>query len=107
MSNYRYMRSMLMFDLPVVTANQRKEYRKFLKFLKKQGFIMYQESIYVKLSINEASVKALKKTIESHLPKEGLVSMITITERQFSNIDYFLGAFQTDVVVNDQRLVEL
>lgn len=101
------MRSILMFDLPVVTATQRKNYRKFVKFLKKTGFIMFQESIYIKLSINEASVTSLKKTIEANLPKEGLVSMITVTERQFGNMDHFIGTYVTDVVDTDQRYVEL
>ncbi len=107
MSNYRYMRSLLMFDLPVETAAQRREYRQFVKFLKKQGFIMFQESIYIKLSINESAVKNLSNSIKTHLPKQGLISMITVTEKQFSNIDYFLGDFETDVVDTDQRYIEL
>ena len=58
MSNYRYMRSILMFDLPTLTAKQRRDYRQFVKLIKKIGFIMFQESIYVKLSVNEANVKS-------------------------------------------------
>lgn len=107
MSNYRYMRSILMFDLPVETAAQRREYRQFVKYLKKLGFIMFQESIYIKLSINEAAVKSLSSSIKTHLPKQGLISMITVTERQFGNIDYFLGDFETDVIDTDQRYIEL
>lgn len=40
------MRSILMFDLPVLTATDRKNYRQFVKFLKQSGFIMFQESVY-------------------------------------------------------------
>ena len=50
-----------MFDLPVETAAQRRDYRQFVKYLKQIGFIMFQESIYVKLSINEAAVKNMEK----------------------------------------------
>lgn len=96
-----------MFDLPVNTAAQRKEYRRFVKFMKRQGFIMFQESIYVKLSINESAVKNLEKLINDHLPKEGLVSMMTVTEKQFGSITYFLGEFETDIVNSDERVVEL
>lgn len=46
MGLYRYMRSILMFDLPVLTATDRKNYRQFVKFLKQSGFIMFQESVY-------------------------------------------------------------
>ena len=38
------MRILVMFDLPVETTLQRKEYRKFRKYLIKQGFLMLQES---------------------------------------------------------------
>lgn len=96
-----------MFDLPVETAKQRHDYRKFVKFLKENGFVMFQESIYVRLSINEASVKGLAKTIKDHLPPKGLISMITVTEKQFSNIDFMMGDFKTDVVTTDERVVEL
>ena len=31
--SYRYMRVIVMFDLPTITANDGREYRKFRKFL--------------------------------------------------------------------------
>lgn len=101
------MRSILMFDLPVETAKQRRAYRQFVKFIKKQGFIMFQESIYVRLSINSSAVENLKKKIEDNVPSEGNVSMLTVTEKQFNDIDFFLGEFQTDIINSDQRVVEL
>jgi CRISPR-associated protein Cas2 len=103
----RYMRSLLMFDLPVETANQRREYRKFVKFLKKEGFIMFQESIYVKLSINESGVKLLKERIKCMLPSKGLVSMITVTEKQFQNMDFLQGEFVTDIIQSEEKVIEL
>lgn len=96
-----------MFDLPVETAKQRRAYRQFVKFIKKQGFIMFQESIYVRLSINSSAVENLKKKIEDNVPSEGNVSMLTVTEKQFNDIDFFLGEFQTDIINSDQRVVEL
>lgn len=101
------MRSLLRFDLPVDTSAQRREYRQFVKFLKKQGFIMFQESIYVKLSINEAAVRCLQKTIRNHLPSGGLVSRMTVTEKQFASIDYLVGNFETDILNTDERFIEL
>lgn len=101
------MRSLLRFDLPVETANQKREYRQFVKFLKKQGFIRFQESIYVKLSINDAAVKRLKKVIRNNLPSNGLVSMMTVTEKQFAGIDYRLGEFKTEILNSDERYIEL
>ena len=39
------MRVFVMFDLPVLTASDRKVYRQFRKFLMKNGFVMLQESV--------------------------------------------------------------
>ena len=57
-----------MFDLPVVTAIERRHYRQFVKFIKSIGFIMFQESIYVKLSVNSGAIEKVKKAVEAHLP---------------------------------------
>ena len=50
--NYRYMRVIVFFDLPTETAEDKKEYRNFRKFLIKKGFLMLQESVYCKLALN-------------------------------------------------------
>lgn len=101
------MRIILMFDLPVVKAKQRREYRKFVKYLKRQGFIMFQESIYMKLSVNASAVKNVCDALQNNVPPEGNVSLLTITERQFANIVFLLGEFNTDIVNTDSRLIEL
>ena len=51
--SYRFMRVLVMFDLPTETSLQRRNYRKFRKTLIKNGFIMMQESVYVKLAMNQ------------------------------------------------------
>lgn len=96
-----------MFDLPTDTASERRAYRKFVKLLKEMGFIMFQESIYVKLSINEATVKSTAKVIQNNVPDKGLVSMLTVTEKQFGSIDYLLGSFETDIIDTDEKVIEL
>ena len=101
------MRSLLMFDLPTLTASDKQEYRKFIKLLKELGFIMFQESIYIKLSINETAVKSITNTIKNNLPKKGLISILTITEKQFNDINYMLGDFTTDIINSDDRVIEL
>ena len=96
-----------MFDLPVETATDRRNYRRFVKHLKKSGFVMFQESIYIRLSINAATAKAIAKSLKNHLPPKGLVSMMTVTEKQFSSMDFLLGSFVTDVITSDDRVIEL
>lgn len=101
------MRSILRFDLPVETAAQRKEYRQFVKQIKKRGFIRFQESVYVKLSINEAAVKNVDRTLRSHLPSGGMIARMTVTEKQFSGVNYYVGKFTSDVLNSDDRFIEL
>lgn len=96
-----------MFDLPTLTALDRRHYRSFVKYIKSIGFILFQESVYVKLSINEAAVKRMREQIARHLPPRGLVSLLTVTEKQFASIENMLGTFVTDVVNDDKRVVDL
>lgn len=107
MSNYRYMRTLLMFDLPTLTATERRNYRQFVKFLKSLGFIMFQQSIYVKLSLNAAAIDRMRNTIKKHLPPKGMISMLTVTEKQFGEIENLLGEFVSDIVHSDERYIEL
>ena len=44
--SYRFMRVIVFFDLPVLTSDDRRAYRKFRKSMLKKGFIMLQESVY-------------------------------------------------------------
>ena len=53
------MRVILFFDLPTTTAKHIKAYNRFLKHIKREGFVMMQESVYVKLAITQAKADAL------------------------------------------------
>lgn len=83
MGLYRYMRSILMFDLPVLTATDRKNYRQFVKFLKQSGFIMFQESVYIKLSINESNVKAMEKVMKIIFHLKDLLLCLLLRKNNF------------------------
>lgn len=107
MSLYRYMRTLIFFDLPVIKASQRREYRRFVTMLKKNGFFMLQESVYVRMSLNQTSVDNVLDIIRENKPKEGSVAALTITERQFSNIEFIVGDLDTDVINSDERFIEL
>jgi len=55
--SYRFMRILVFFDLPVTTAENRRDYTRFRKFLIKNGFIMLQESVYARMALNQTSLK--------------------------------------------------
>lgn len=105
--SYRYMRMILMFDMPVETTDERKAYRKFRKFLINEGFIMHQFSIYSKLLLNNSANAAIIERLKSHNPKKGNITLLTVTEKQFSRMIYLSGERDTRVGSSDARLVFL
>ena len=101
------MRVLVFFDLPTETAVQRKVYTKFTKFLIDQGFIMMQESVYVKLALNNSIVNSIKEKIYQNSPSKGIIQVLTITEKQFNSIDYVIGSKNDDVLDDTERLIIL
>ena len=82
--SYRYMRMMVLFDLPVLTEKQRRDYREFRKYLIKSGFFMLQESVYCKLVQNSGVADVIQESIRKNKPGEGLVQILRVTEKQYS-----------------------
>ena len=103
--SYRYMRTIVMFDLPTDTSADRRHYRQFRKFLLEEGFVMMQESIYTKICINMHMVDKIANTIDKHKPPKGIVQVLTVTERQFIRMRLIVGSASSNYVQSDERLV--
>lgn len=101
------MRIILFFDLPAVTKKDHREYDKFVKKLKKVGFVRMQESVFTKLSLNQSCVDSCLLDLKKNLPPDGIVSVLTITENQFASIEHLIGTFDTDVIISEERIVKL
>lgn len=96
-----------MFDLPTDTSVHRKAYRDFRKFLLVNGFIMLQESVYVKLVLHTTSVKLLEKQLREHKPVEGNICLLTVTEKQYSKMEILTGEVQSEVLDTTERVIVL
>lgn len=105
--SYRYMRIIVMFDLPMETATERKDYALFRKYLVKNGFLMLQQSIYCKLAQNSVAAENIVAAVRRNKPKDGLVQVLSITEKQYSKIEYIVGTGCSDVIDSDERLLIL
>lgn len=101
------MRIILFFDLPIESLENKREYRKFRKFLIKKGFLMLQESVYCKLALNQTVAKAVVNSVKSNKPRDGLVQLIVITEKQFSKMEYICGENKSNIIDSDSKLVIL
>lgn len=101
------MRLMIMFDLPVETSEERKEYRKFRKNLINEGFIMIQYSVYVRVCVNKKSAEFIEKRIESFLPSKGVVQSLILTEKQYNDMHFLLGKKLKEVRNSAERTIIL
>lgn len=101
------MRVIVFFDLPTETAKERKIYSRFRKSLINDGFIMLQESVYSKLALNASIVNSVREKIYRNRPNKGIVQMLTITEKQYSSIEYVVGEKSNNILDNTERLTIL
>lgn len=101
------MRVIVFFDLPTERASQRRAYTAFRKHLIKSGFFMMQESVYSKLALNTTAADMIVKSLRAHKPPEGIVQVLTITEKQFAKIECIVGKIHSEVVDSTDRVVIL
>ena len=100
-------RTIVFFDLPNIYAKDKRNYLKFRKYLLSEGFIMMQESVYSKLVLNNNQSELLISRIRRSAPKKGLIQVLTITEQQYSKIEYIIGESNSKIINNEDRLIVL
>lgn len=103
--SYRFVRIIIFFDLPVLTAENRRNYSRFRKFLIKNGFMMMQESVYCRMSLNQNMANSIISNVRANKPPEGLVQILSVTEKQFSKMEFLTGNYTNDIVDSDERLI--
>lgn len=103
----RVMRTIVFFDLPTIYLRDKKNYLKFRKYLLNEGFIMMQESVYSKLVLNSQQSSLLVDRIRKNAPGKGLIQVMTITENQYSKIEYIIGQPQTKIIDSEDKLIIL
>ena len=101
------MRVIVFFDLPTESNADKREYRKFRNHLIKYGFIMMQESVYSKITLNTSVASTVCEEIRKAKPPKGLVQMLTVTEKQYSRMETVVGKMHSNVLSTDERLVVL
>lgn len=86
-SEYRIMWVLVLFDLPTETKKDKKAYADFKKNLQRDGFTMFQFSIYVRHCASSENAEVHIKRVKSFLPEHGNVGIMCITDKQFGNIE--------------------
>lgn len=91
MSSYKYMRALVLFDLPTDTKFNRRSATQFRNYLLNDGFTMLQYSIYSRLCPDRDNADTHLQRIKKHAPKEGSIRMLMLTENQFTNMEVICG----------------
>ena len=90
-SEYRIMWVLVLFDLPTETKKEKKAYSDFRKNLQRDGFTMFQFSIYVRHCASQENAEVHIKRVKSFLPEHGQIGIMCITDKQFGNIELVYG----------------
>jgi len=91
LSGYRNVWLFAMFDLPVQTKEEKKEYVRFRTALLREGFTMLQFSVYARHCASEEYADAARAAVRKHLPPEGQVRLVGVTDRQFAKMEVYFG----------------
>lgn len=92
------------FDLPVTTKKERREAALFRKNLMKDGFVMLQFSVYIRHCASYESMQVHVKRVKSMFPPIGMVSILNVTDKQYSDIINFWGKEKKKVPSSPMQL---
>ena len=99
----KFMRVLLMFDIPTKSKKEQKYATKFRNELIKQGFFMMQFSVYMRICKGISAAKSAVERVRGILPPLGNVRTLIITEKQFDNMQILLGSAGFNERVNDDK----
>lgn len=103
----RTMRLIVYFDLPMKTADDRRQYTRFRKYLQMHGFIMVQESVYSKIAVNATAAESIRKNLRNNRPGTGNVIILSVSEKQYQSMEFLVGESQKEIVDSLDRFVVL
>ncbi|MFK8298260.1 CRISPR-associated endonuclease Cas2 [Capnocytophaga cynodegmi] len=101
---YRIMWVMVLYDLPTETKAMQKAANLFRKRLEDDGFSLFQFSIYLRHCPSRENAEVHKKRVKMMLPKYGKVAVMTITDKQFGDMEIFYSKVREDPPPTYQQL---
>ena len=87
----RFVWMFVFFDLPVGTKAERRAATRFRKFLKDDGYMMLQWSVYARICRGEDGADKHLKRVTKALPGKGSVRTLQVTDRQYARMKLLLG----------------
>lgn len=91
LNQYRVMWIFVAFDLPTETKTDRSRATRFRKMLLDNGFGMFQFSLYIRHCPSRENMNVHIKRVKNGLPPKGKVCIFSVTDKQFGDIELFIG----------------
>ena len=104
-SDIKSMWLLVMFDLPTVTKEEKREYARFRKYLLKEGFIQLQFSVYSKFCSSRENTVKYYRYIEAAVPPNGHVRLLMVTDKQFGEMVSLYGKTVQEIEKKPEQLL--
>ena len=103
----RFMWLMVFFDLPVGTKAERRHATRFRNYLKRDGFLMLQLSVYARVCRAEEGVDKHLTRVRANLPPKGSVRTLQVTDKQYARMKLLVGESKKSEKKATEQLVLL
>ena len=82
---------LVLFYLPTATKKEKTAYTDFRKKLIRDGFTMFQFSIYLRHCSSRENSEVHIQRVKNSLPEFGNIGILCITDKQFGDIEIFFA----------------
>jgi CRISPR-associated protein Cas2 len=103
----RFVWMFVFFDLPVGTKADRRNATRFRNFLKDDGFMMLQWSVYARVCRGGDAADKHDRCVTKSLPPRGSVRTLQVTDKQYARMRLLLGEATFSEKKAPQQLVLL
>jgi len=95
-SEFRVVWIIVLFDLPVKTKAERRNYAGFRRRLLEKGFLKLQFSVYARPFESQESSETVQGALIKEVPAAGQVRFLMVTDKQFGSMKSFVGKKQVE-----------
>jgi len=104
LNQYRVLWILVFFDLTTETKRERQIYTRFRKDIMRDGFTMFQFSIYLRHCSSRENAEVHIKRVKNLLPAKGHIGIMTVTDKQFGMMELFYGKEEKNLPSTPQQL---
>jgi CRISPR-associated protein Cas2 len=104
LNEYRILWVLVFFDLPTETKKERRIASKFRHEILRDGFAMFQFSIYLRHCSSRENADVHINRVKRLLPEKGHIGIMTVTDKQFGMMELFYGKKEKALPDTPQQL---